>query len=55
MEGRIKKKVSYSPETKFGISNKKSTTSFDMHGNIIRPIIVNDKYFFRHDKFLNIF
>lgn len=53
--GKFPKKVSYSPETNFDKTNKKSTTTLDMHGNVIRPIVVNNKYFFRHDKFLNIF
>lgn len=44
------KSVSYSSDTNFDKMNKKSTTSFDMFGNIMRPIIINKKYYVRHDK-----
>ena len=44
------KSVRYSEDTIFDKMNKKSTTSFDMFGNVMRPIIVNDKYYIRHDK-----
>ena len=44
------KSVRYSEDTIFDKMNKKSTTSFVMFGNVMRPIIVNDKYYIRHDK-----
>ena len=44
------KSVTYSEDTNFDKINKKSTTSFDMFGNVMRPIIVNNKYYIRHDK-----
>jgi hypothetical protein len=44
------KSVRYSADTNFGKMNKKSTTSFDMFGNIVRPIIINNKYYIRHDR-----
>ena len=44
------KKVHYSPDTVFDKIKKRSTTSFDRYGNIIRPVIVNNIYYVRHDK-----
>ena len=44
------KSVRYTDDTMFDKMKKKSTTSFDMFGNVVRPIIVNDKYYIRHDK-----
>lgn len=44
------KNVRYSPDTVFDTTRKKSTTTFDKHGKIIRPIIVNNLYYIRHDK-----
>jgi len=44
------KSVSYSDDTIFDKMNKKSTTSFDIFGNVMRPIIINNKYYVRHDK-----
>ena len=47
------KSVSYSADTNFDKMKKKSTTSFDMFGNIVRPIIINKKYYIRHDKLMD--
>uniref|UniRef100_A0A6C0HQX3 Uncharacterized protein n=1 Tax=viral metagenome TaxID=1070528 RepID=A0A6C0HQX3_9ZZZZ len=47
------KQVHYSPETEFNIEKKKSTTTFDKYGDIVRPIIINNKYFIRHDQIRN--
>jgi hypothetical protein len=44
------KSVKYSNDTIFDKTNRKSTTSIDMFGNIIRPIIINNKYYIRHDQ-----
>lgn len=44
------KSVRYTDDTVFDKMKKKSTTSFDMFGNVVRPIIVNNKYYIRHDK-----
>lgn len=44
------KSVKYSIDTNFNKMNKKSTTSIDMFGNVIRPIIINNKYYIRHDQ-----
>ena len=44
------KSVRYSEDTIFDKMKKKSTTSFDIFGNVMRPIIVNNKYYIRHDK-----
>ena len=46
------KRVSYSPNTEFHLEKKRSTTTFK-YGNIVRPIIVNNKYFIRHDQIHN--
>jgi len=50
METEFKKTVRYSSDTIFNKMRKKSTTSLDRHGNIIRPVIVNNIHYFRHDK-----
>jgi len=44
------KKVHYSPDTIFDKMKKKSTTSLDMYGRIIRPVIVNNIHYVRHDQ-----
>lgn len=46
----VNKNVKYSEDTVFNKMNKKSNTSVDMFGNIIRPIIINKKYYIRHDQ-----
>jgi hypothetical protein len=47
------KSVTYSADTNFDKMNKKSTTSFDIFGNVMRPIVVNKKYYIRHDKLMD--
>ena len=47
------KRVSYSPTTEFHLESKKSTTTFNKYGDIVRPIIINNKYFIRHDQIYN--
>lgn len=44
------KRVTYSPNTEFNVEKKRSTTTFDRNGDIVRPIIVNHKYFIRRDQ-----
>jgi hypothetical protein len=50
MENIIKKTVRYSSDTIFNNVKKKSNTTTDKQGNIIRPVIVNNIHYYRHDK-----
>jgi hypothetical protein len=54
MDLEMKKTVRYSPDTIFNKMKKKSTTSFDKYGKIIRPVIVNNIHYIRHDKLKHI-
>ena len=50
---KTEKRVRYATDTKGTIDRKKSTTSFDYRGDIVRPIVINNKYYIRHDQIYN--
>ena len=50
---KSEKRVRYSSDTKMTLERKKSTTMIDHQGDIVRPIVINSKYYIRHDQLCN--